>query len=287
MRALAFLVAVATSGCAVGFTASNGTAMVPGTTSAGTTTAISYTEYGGGILHMAFAILGLGSTALRRDYREVTLSSETKCAEWGCWTNKTVRVEPKPMSDAQEAAYERNVREGYEFTKYVVGGGKLPTEIRIDWASTSLGGDTSGIMGSMMFWFFGPGGIPGFVATKVHAGVGLGSYTFHDRTRRRVVSDGMSLRTEEVTEDVDYDYIGLPVRLTGYVTPKLAAHVQFDVNMISVFESDDDGASEPSPVRLGFEYTLSFGLFMKGEVVSDGFDTEALSVGAEVGYALR
>lgn len=153
-------------------------------------------------------------------------------------------------------------------------------------ASRDLGGDTSG-------WMFRLGGYGkawrGKTGLRLFFGLGVGSFTFHDRTKKAYIGLGPPLNRKD---DWSFTYIGTPVRV-GYMfrakhqAPRrqLAAEVflQADFNWVSlaaIIAPDEDWS--PSPWHTGLRLTLG-PTYVEGSVSTSTMRMGATSVGLEAG----
>jgi hypothetical protein len=75
------------------------------------------------------------------------------------------------------------------------------------------------------------------------------------------------------------DKLGFPVRLQGYLSSRMAIHVQADFNTYSLGLVDQ---KSPSLTRAGITVWAPF-LYLRGEVAAAAMDLESLSLTAELG----
>ncbi len=253
----------------LGFSATAGNAYLPPTSSSGISTGIAYHEYGGVISKVLLLLLTVPPKP-----RETSTTS-TECYGDTCYITTTTYY----PSQAEMDNWNRDVDTWSKTTAPAILSGAIKAEVNFDVASRSLGGDTSGASFSML------GRIPirslGGVGGNLAMGMGFGSYTFHDRTRKVVVANGSTLDSVEQKGDLDYDYIGFPVRLQAMVKRNVAIYLQLDLNLLALELTDD---SQASPARLGLHW-LGPRIYLRAEAVTDNFGGSRISGMAEVGFA--
>jgi hypothetical protein len=113
----------------------------------------------------------------------------------------------------------------------------------------------------------------------------ISHYTMHGRSRF-VLQDagGVELTRMSVTEDLGYFYFGVPVRLTGLLTPRLAVYGQFDLNMQPLIAELTEERAHAQMVRGGVQLWLP-NSYVNAELSMDGFRPGSATLTAEVGIA--
>lgn len=258
----------------IGFAASTGNALLPTTASNGLSTSIQVHEYGGWVGRILTLIL----TAPRAPTGRTDVSSSTSCSGDYCVVTTTTTTYAPTQAEIDR--YHAEVKNWSENTAPMILSGALRTEVTAEWMSQDLGGDTSGGMFSLTYNF--PIGSLRNLGGNFNFGMAVGGYTFHDRTWKEVENTGGVLDAVEKTGDLEYDYIGIPMRFSVMARRDLQAYVQMDFNILGLSLFDED--AQPSPARVGFTYLMPH-LYLRGEVVTDNFGTHGISGLAELGLA--
>jgi len=252
-----------------GVSVNHGGAFVSTGVSGGTTVALSYRETGGALNRGLFTLLSIMSAG-PRTRSKTQVSDRIECRGTTCTVTTTLTTTTEVLDtpaelQARAARTSRAMR--------AIGSAEIPMALELDLALTELGGDTSGWMATWMLQAPARGVDGPFELVRLSGGFGIGSYTFHDRTRRTVMDDGNALRAVEVTvPTLRYGYAGMPLRAellfggTG-----VYARLQADLNLLALIERD-----RPSPLRAG----LGFGtgpLRLVGEIVIGRFRADGVT----------
>jgi hypothetical protein len=258
-----------------GYSVSSGSALAPPTASGRLITSITYFEYSGPISRA----LALGSKmpAVPRTTVEL-MDVELVCERFydNCYMEYTYEVTAPSQADWSD--YFGALEEFDRSARGILHDG-VPVEFSLDIASPYLGGDAWGgqFAVSRRFQHLGWLGLP---VVRFNVGVGAGGYIFSDLARSEVYADlDGTLRTDEVTDDYQYTFVGLPVRLTAFPIPWVSIFAQYDLNVLSALKDRDH---QPSPLHGGFEFYWRF-LYLRAEVISTSMRREGLSFGGEVG----
>jgi hypothetical protein len=282
-------------GCASGvynlsYHVSHGAAMAPPTTQRGLSTGITYREWGGPI---GKALL-LWATAPRRPSGKVEIST-TYSGDWGdgaggqkvclsgtCYSTTTIKE--YPPTEEQLAEYRKKATYWQNNVAPAIMSGALRVEVIIDVASTSLGGDTSG--GAFIVNDRIPiRNIPPLKGMTLSIGIGGAKYTMHGRSRDVLREDeNGELKRVRVSDDIKYNYAGMPLRVTGLLTRKIGLYAQLDMNLLPMMSSLLEDFDQPQIVRSGLQIWLPF-VYVTGEVAADRLRPDSISVTAEAGLA--
>jgi hypothetical protein len=281
-RALLIAATLAT-GCAggaysMGYNAGYGATMAPATTSAGASTSIRYREYGGPIGKL---ILLLGTAPTPPGGTTSNVHTSTTCYSTYC--EETTTYTYTPPSEEEMKDFEKRSADWSANVAPAILSGAIAMEVIIDYASTDLGGDTSG-GGFYMNERWQIRSLGFFQGMSLSVGFGVAGYTMHGRTRDVLMDTGTALVLTPVTEDISYFYLGSPVRLTGLITPRLGLYGQMDLNWQPLLAAALDEREQPQIMRGGVQLWLPF-FYVSGEAAVDGFRPDSLSITAEVGLA--
>lgn len=253
-------------------------------TAPGLVTDVGYHETGGW-LGKWITVLFLFRSPPSGPYRKLRHSyNETRCEVIGstrfCYHYSYYEYEP-PTSAAW-ADYYRTLRDvnAYNAALLFV---QHPTEMDFRVASTALGGDTSGWEFTIL-WRIPIAGLFGFKMMEFAMGEHFAFYTTIGRSRRSMVmnEDG-AVTIQDVSADVKYRAVALPMRLTGFIFPNVGIYFQTDNNLYSLF--DHESIYSPSLYRMGL--MASWGrVFLRGEVLSSDFTLDSFSAFLEAGLGL-
>ncbi|CAN5800883.1 hypothetical protein BH11MYX2_BH11MYX2_21680 [soil metagenome] len=145
-------------------------------------------------------------------------------------------------------------------------------------STRDLGGDTSGFrydVGDQSEAF----GCGPHLACTVYIGIGVGSWTFHDRTRRERV-DQTVMETPNISSTSSY--FGSPVRLTIAPTAFFAVYLQADLNWVTAANTLLGDTGSPSPWTLGAELRFKW-LYARAGLLAGRLEKSAVSSVLEVG----
>lgn len=271
--------AIVDGGChtAVSYRISHGADMAPAGTDRGQVTSLRIREYGGIVGNMLTYFAAMPgppagrSTFIRRDVNTV-------CGAAECTTTTTTVSDYVAPTAADIAAYKVRAKQWDATTGRAILSGAFPTELTVDIALSTLGGDTSGFMASQAVRYpthgFGP-----FETSYLTFGIAGGRYVMHDRAQRMLVATAGGVEQQTAPTDTSYIYFGLPVRFTGLLAPTVSAYAQLDMNVISLVND----ANDVQIVRTGATWYFLPLFFTTLEVSSDRFRTDSFTGTAEVG----
>ncbi|MFH1465029.1 MAG: hypothetical protein ABIO70_11650 [Pseudomonadota bacterium] len=259
-----------------GYAASFGAAMLPPTASRGLVTSLTYYEYSGPFAR----ILALASRNPLPPKTEVELLDvELECERFYDNCHFVYTYQFTYPSAADWSRYVSDLDHFDEVAHGILHNG-VPIEVSFDIASPYLGGDAWGgqFLVSRRFQKLGWAGLP---VVRVNVGVGAGGYIFSDLARTEVsAGDDGVLTSAEVTDDYQYTFVGMPLRITAFPIPWVAPFAQYDLNVLSALRDRDH---QPSPLHAGLEFYLKF-VYLRAEVVTTVRQPGALSFGGEVGF---
>jgi len=271
------------AGCAggaysLGAHATHGAAMGPPTSARGTTTGVTYREYGGPI---GKTLLLLFTTPMPPTGTSRELSRSKVCYSTYCETTTTYEYTP-PTEEEMRDFSERKADWAQNVAPAILSGA-IAMEVVIDVATRDLGGDTSGAM-MQMSWRTQTRSLLFFQGMSLSMGMAWGDYTLHGREGQVLLDSGTALVPMSVTEDLNFVYVGTPVRLTGLITPRLGVYGQFDLNWQPLFAGVFESREQPQLSRGGVQLWLPF-MFVGAEAVVDRFRPDSLSFTLEAGLA--
>jgi hypothetical protein len=253
----------------VGARVEYGTAYLPPTAGASTTTMIRYREIGGFLGNL----LVLTASAPIKPEPSSRIETETSCSGSGSnksCTTATYEVTTYPSSKEIED-YEKKVAAWDPAVANAIMRGEAGQEVDLDIALRTLGGDTSGFIFRLgaPFLHWGP------VSMKF----ALGWLTFHDVHTRIANATSTEIATMEKVSDFTYKYVGLPIRVQAPIgLTGLGVHLQVDLNIPSIV------LDEPSPIRAGVQW-FGYHLMITVETVVSGFRADGVSLASEVALA--
>lgn len=271
--------AIVVGGChaAVSYRVSHGADMAPAGTDRGQVTSLRIREYGGIVGNLLTYIAAMPSppagrsTYTRRDVNTV-------CGTAVCTTTTTTTSDYVAPTAQEMAAYKARAKQWDATPGRAILSGAFPTELTLDIALGSLGGDTSGFMASQTVRYpthgFGP-----FETSYLSFGIAGGWYDMHNRSQRTLVPNGSGVEQKTATTDTSYIYFGLPLRFTGLLAPTVSAYAQLDMNVISLVND----ANDVQIVRAGATWYFMPLFFTTLEISSDRFRADSFTGTAEVG----
>jgi hypothetical protein len=271
--------AIVVGGChaTVSYRVSHGADMAPAGTDRGQVTSLRIREYGGivGNLLTYIAALPAPPAGVRTNIRR---EESTVCGTAVCTTTTTTTSDYVAPTAEEIAAYKERAKAWDATEGRAILSGAFPTELTVDIAMGSLGGDTSGFMASQTVRYpthgFGP-----FETSYLSLGIAGGRYVMHDRAQRMLVATAGGVEQQTAPTDTSYVYFGLPLRFTGLLTPTVSAYAQLDMNVISLVND----ANDVQIVRTGATWYFLPLFFTTLEISSDRFRTDSFTGTAEVG----
>lgn len=264
-------------GCAAGtfragISQQYGAAPAPPTADRGTTGMLTYSEQGGPLVTGAlFVLASLGAVDPDKDVR--VLSSRSSTTKSGDTITTTTVTETSTTYTSPEER-ERRIQQNEALVGGVRKGG-APFELNLAIASPKFGGNTSGSIAEILVLLN--------LTDRLEVAIGIGSHelVFAARSVRDLMDDGAgNLALVESIRDVDYRFVGHPVRVSYRLRDHASVFVRWDINYLTMTNN------RPSPLTAGVELLLLIpkirkGVSIKGTVMNDGVDPRRTSVGAE------
>lgn len=253
---------------ALGYGIANGAALLPPTTSRGTTAMINYHEEAGVLARTIILVMTAMSLKNPEGDSSSSTTSENERIGDTIYTTTTTTTTFTPTTSEERARREEAIRDFNDTVAPGIIHDALPVTLDMGWARPSLGGDTHGFTFDMMYQ------MPLAARSALSLGFGYHAFTFEDRSVANVTVDGSTVRSMRTTGPLDYSFIGFPIRFTQGIANRTSVHLQWDLNIQGL---TDDYAS---PITLGITYKLPVVSF-RATTMMARLDPREMTFGAE------